>query len=156
MSVESLRGNLAELNAYLENLEKAKRGGVRVGLPQEDVGGEVYPNGASIIEVGAAHEYGFGVPQRSFLRLPFNVNAQAMNDAIAAKFQEVHEDGLDAGKALGQIGAIATNYVKDSFTTGGFGQWQDISEATKEAKGSSQILIDRGILRASISWVVDA
>lgn len=155
MSVKSMQNTLGDLEAYLANLEKAKKGGVKVGLPQEEASGKAYESGESVIEIGARHEFGEGVPRRSWLRNTFEVKGDEMQDLIAGKFEEVFEDGLDAGKALGQIGAIATNFVKEAFTTGGFGDWQDISETTKELKNSSQILIDSGTLRASISWVVE-
>jgi len=44
--------------------------------------------------------------------------------------------------------------VKGAFLTRGYGEWLDITDATKEAKGSSQVLIDTGTLRNSISYVV--
>ena len=145
---------LENTGAYLKNVEKAKRGYVAVGLPAEEVGGTVYADGQTVTQVGAQHEYGAGVPRRSFLRTPFAVKKDDMDKAIAKQFEDVFKRGKAADKALGLIGTVAVNIVKGAFLTRGYGEWLDITDATKEAKGSSQVLIDTGTLRNSISYVV--
>lgn len=126
---------------------------VEVGLPAESGSSKVYDSGETVIEVGAQHEFGEGVPQRSFLRTPFNVESDSIRAAIDNQWMAVVE-GASVDQALGVIGAKATNVSKGAFTSRGYGQWQDISAATKEAKGSSQVLIDTGTLRNSIMWVI--
>ena len=145
---------LENTSAYLKNVEKAKRGYVAVGLPSEEVGGTVYEGGQTVAQVGAQHEYGAGVPRRSFLRTPFAVKKDDMDKAIAKQFEDVFKRGKKAEQALGLIGTAAVNIVKGAFLTRGYGEWLDITDATKEAKGSSQVLIDTGTLRNSISYVV--
>lgn len=138
-----------------ENIRAAKRGSVAVGLPPEKIGGKVYGDGMSVIQVGAIHEYGAGNnPRRSFLRVPFDTKRDEITAAIAAQFRSVFEDGVDAKRALGLVGAEATNISKGAFRTRGYGTWPDIKQSTKNAKGSSQPLIDTGTLRNSITWVV--
>ena len=136
------------------NIAKAKRGSVAVGLPSEKVGGKVYGDGMTVIGVGSAHEYGVRVPRRSFLRLPFRIKKDTLNQAIATQFRDVFEHGKKAERALAFIGVEAVNISKGAFTSRGYGEWPDISQATKDAKGSSQVLIDKGILRGSITYVV--
>ena len=146
---------LKNTTAYLKNLEKAKSGYIAVGLPSEEVGGKVYGDGMTVLQVGAIHEYGAGNnPRRSFLRTPFAVKKADMDKAIAQQFKDVFERGKKAETALGLIGTVAVNISKGAFTTRGYGEWPDISQATKDAKGSSQILIDTGTLRNSITYVV--
>ena len=145
---------LDRTGAYLANLEKAKRGYVAVGLPSEEVGGKVYGNGQTVATIGARHEYGAGVPRRSFLRVPFTTKKDELTKAIAKQFEDVFERGKSAEQALGLIGTVAVNISKGAFTTRGYGEWPDITQATKDAKGSSQVLIDTGILRGSITYVV--
>jgi len=77
-----------------------------------------------------------------------------MDKAIAKQFEDVFKRGKKAEQALGLIGTVAVNIVKGAFLTRGYGEWLDITDATKEAKGSSQVLIDTGTLRNSISYVV--
>ncbi len=137
------------------NIAKARRSSVAVGLPAENVGGKVYGDGMTVIRVGTIHEYGAGNnPRRSFLRVPFKANKDQMDAAIAKQFKAVFEDGRKAERALGLIGTEAVNISKGAFTSRGYGAWPDISQATKDAKGSSQVLIDKGILRGSISYIV--
>ena len=145
---------LENTGAYLKNLEKAKRGHVAVGLPSEEVGGTVYADGQTVAQVGAQHEYGAGVPRRSFLRTPFAVKKDDMDKAIAKQFEDVFRRGKTAEKALGLIGTVAVNISKGAFTTGGYGEWPDITQETKDAKGSTRILVDNKILSGSITYVV--
>jgi len=140
--------------AYLKNLEKARSGFVAVGLPAEKIGGKVYGDGQAVATIGARHEYGAGVPRRSFLRVPFTTKKDELTKAIAKQFADVFESGKSSEQALGLIGTVAVNISKGAFTSRGYGEWPDITQATKDAKGSSQVLIDTGILRGSITYVV--
>lgn len=141
---------------YAASLEAAKKRAVFVGLPKDKVGGKVYGDGRTIIANGATHEYGApqqGIPQRSFLRVPFLTKRKELNKAIAKQFEAV-ADGRDPDVALGRIGVLATNVSKGAFTSLGYGTWNPIQPETAAAKGSSQTLIDTGVLRGSITWVV--
>ena len=139
---------------YLKNLKEASTRYVAVGLPRENVGSEVYGSGKTILEVGASHEYGAGVPMRSFLRMPFDMENKKITAEIGKQFKKVFEENRSIEKALGLIGITARNIVLMAFKTSGFGNWKDITQTTKELKGSSKILIDSGTLRNSITWVV--
>ena len=145
---------LENTGAYLKNLEKAKRGYIAVGLPSEEVGGTVYDDGQTVAQVGAQHEYGAGVPRRSFLRTPFAVKKDDMDKAIAKQFEDVFNRGKKAEQALGLVGKVAVNIVKGAFLTGGYGEWPDITDATKAAKDSTRILVDNKTLSGSITYVV--
>jgi lipopolysaccharide export system protein LptC len=66
-------------------------------------------------------------------------------------------NGGDVIQNLNKVGLIAQNISQTAFKNQGYGQWQDISEDTKEKKGSSKILFDTGRLVQSVSfWVVKA
>lgn len=146
---------LGKMNSYLDNLRYAKNHATYVGLPKDKVGGEIYGDGNTIISIGAIHEFGAGsVPQRSFLRVPFNTKRKDIDKTISLQFSAVFEKGKDAESALNIIGAKATNISKGAFTTQGYGSWSPLKPETIAAKGSSQILIDTGILRNSITWSV--
>ncbi|MBL1319588.1 MAG: hypothetical protein JKY80_02140 [Mariprofundaceae bacterium] len=145
---------LAHTKKMAKSMAAVAKASVDVGLPSDKVGGKVYGDGMTILRVGAIHEFGAGnIPQRSFLRVPFIVNQKSINKAIAKQFESVM-NGQKPAIALGRIGAIASNYSKGAFTSMGYGQWQDIKQSTKDAKGSAQPLIDTGILRGSITWAV--
>ncbi len=144
--------SLKKIDAYYENLKKAKKGSVAVGLVQGKATGRVYGNGNTVVEVGAWNEYGAGkIPQRSFLRTPFIIKKADLANTLRSQFKLVAEQGKDADRALKTVGIEAENISKEAFVTGGYGQWAALSPVTIERKGSSQILIDKGILRSSIT-----
>lgn len=152
---------LALVEQQLSNMEKAKTMAVKVGLPAgESATSKVYASesgkpGPTVLEVGILHEFGTQhVDQRSWLRGPLNAKSGDLAGVLETQFNLVLEKGMDVEKALGRAGVAAVNISKGAFRTKGYGVWADISQATKAAKGSSGILIDTGLLRSSITWVL--
>jgi len=181
---------LKHTEQMVANMDDLKKHAAFVGLPKEKVGGKIYGDGMTILQIGATHEFGatinhpggtpyiigkdgkakfvkkgtagatgvtkphkITIPRRSFLRTPFAIKRKELNKGIAKQFELV-SNGLDPITGLGRIGALATNVSKGAFTSQGYGEWKPDSAATKREKGSSQTLIDTGILRGSISSVV--
>lgn len=145
----------------LSNMEKAKTLAVKVGLPAgESATSKVYASdsgkpGPSVLDVGIWHEYGTQhIDQRSWLRGPMDTKKADLAKVLETQFNLVLEKGMDVEKALGRVGLTAVNISKGAFRTKGYGVWADITQATKDAKGSSGILIDTGLLRSSITWVI--
>lgn len=140
---------------YLKNLAAMKNGYVAVGLPVSKVADKTYGSGQSVIDAGAAHEFGTNdLPERSFLRAPFTLKKSEINRLIAKQVESVGSGAIDANQALNLIGIAARNISVKAFETAGYGTWPDIKEATKAAKKSSGILIDTGELRGAITWEV--
>lgn len=102
---------------------------------------------------GVTKPHQITIPQRSFLRVPFRIKAKEMNAMTVKQFAALF-DGRPVDTALGRIGATAVNISKGAFTTLGYGDWQAITPETARRKGSSQTMIDSGILRGSITWVI--
>jgi hypothetical protein len=146
----------------LSAMERAKNAVVKVGLPEGSsatskvYAGENGKPGISVLQNAINHEYGTQfIVMRSFLRAPFITKQADIKKVIDTQFALVLEKGLDVEIALGRVGVAATNISKGAFNTAGYGEWEDIKEATKKAKGSSGILRDKLILRNSITWVVE-
>lgn len=140
---------------YANEIRSAQSKYVAVGLPQEKVGQQIYGDGNTVIKIGAIHEYGSEHnPRRSFLNVPFQIKKDTIDKFIAKQFEAVLTGDKDAAQALGLIGTAAVGISKDAFTTRGYGEWPDIKQSTKTAKGSSQVLIDTGTLRNSITYVI--
>lgn len=146
--------SLKKLTNYAKQIALAKTQYVAVGLPVESIGNKAYKNGAQLMQVGASHEYGVGDMRRSFLREPFSLKVNDITDRIDSEFKAIFEGSRNTDAAMGRIGVTAVNISKGAFTTGGYGMWTDITQETKDKKGSSQILIDSGLLRTSITYVV--
>ena len=143
---------LVELEKQLKIAKQAK---VKVGVMASKVGGAIYGDGMTILGIAAIHEYGLGHnPQRSFLRTPFIINNKEIKAFIGKQFDRVMSGKSNTDRAMHFIGIYATNLSKASFRNDGYGQWQDIQQATKNAKGSDRILLDTGTLRNSITYEV--
>lgn len=124
---------------------------VYIGIAQ-DVG--QYSNGEKIVDVGRKHEFGIGVPRRSFLRMPFIEKQNVIDKAIATSWEKITDGKSTALKEFGILGIIGQNISKDAFATGGFGKWEKLKPATEKEKGSTEILIDTGKLVQSVTnWV---
>lgn len=150
---------LKESQRLYKQMQIAKKSYVAVGLPLDKVGQKIYNNGMTIFSIGAVHEFGasvqgFDIPRRSFLRVPFATKKAEIADQMAKEWKAVFDGKRDAKQALGRFGIFAENISRGAFTTKGYGQWPDIQPATKKAKGSSQVLIDTGTLRNSITSIV--
>ena len=138
-----------------EEMEKAKKMNVVVGITADKASSLVYESGANVLQVGTWHEFGRGNnPIRSFLRVPFDIKKKDIDKFVEEQFSDVLEGKKDTEKALGLIGLFATNISKKAFTTRGYGTWAPLEPETIEEKGSSAPLIDTGILRRAINFEV--
>lgn len=147
------------MDDYLNQLEQAVDSSVKVGLPSDKVGQEVYGDGVTIMQVGAQHEYGTEkMPARSFLRMPFEVKRDDIDRYIGLQFRAVMEGKRSADDAMELIGIMATNISKEAFRNNGYGQWAPLSPITKAIKaeaGKTTPLVWSGILRNSITWSIE-
>lgn len=138
----------------------------------------------TVLQVGIWHEYGTkSIPQRSFLRGPLDIKKADLKQALETQFNLVLENGLDVEIALGRVGLTARNISVGAFKTQGYGEWpalspltielrraggaksgKDVGNAAKASQsafwqparsGEAKPLIDTGLLRSSITWVVE-
>lgn len=131
----------------LEKISKSFKGvnSVKVGLPRDS---NAYPDGTSVIMVGAVHEFGSpskGIPQRSFLRSSLNENKRKYKKLLAKLTKSVIRGKITMTKALGLLGLQAQTDVR--------GKIIDIkSPKLKHRKGNP--LVDTGHLVESIVFKV--
>ena len=133
--------------------EEARHGPtrVKVGLP---AGSTPYPDGTSVIEVGATHEFGDAdgtIPERSFLRSALRSKATDHNKLVASLQARVNQRDLTMREALEILGTKVASDVKEQIV--------EVSSPPNSAetirrKGSSNPLIDTGHLRQSITHEV--
>jgi hypothetical protein len=103
--------------------------------------------------IGAAHEFGVGVPRRPFVRPPMVINAPTYQEAIRIAYASTAKRGVAAFEKQMQLLAVKAAadmraYVRDS------ANFKSLKRATKKRKGSSKPLIDTGQLVRSIDGVV--
>lgn len=118
---------------------------VQVGLPK---GSNNYPDGTSVIMVGAVHEFGSpanNVPQRSYLRSTMQNNRRKYK-ALFKKMAKNALTGKEKTKnGLSKLGLIVTTDVKDKIT--------DLSEPPLRSR-SGNPLVDTGHLRQAITYEI--
>jgi phage gpG-like protein len=132
----------------LEKLGKKFKGTdkVKVGLPKDS---NAYPDGTSVIEVGATHEFGSperGIPQRSFLRSTINDEQRSYKVLFKKLSKKILEGSISKDEAMKILGLTVRNDVTSRITEG-------IDPPLKSRKGTP--LIDTGHLRQSITYDVE-
>lgn len=131
----------------LEKLAKSLRGPdlVKVGLPK---GSNDYPDGTSVIMVGAVHEFGSpskNIPQRSFLRATVETGRRKYKQLFKKLSKKIVDGNMTKKEALGTIGLQVQADIQERITDG-------IEPTLKSRDGTP--LIDTGHLRQSITFEV--
>lgn len=147
--------NIKQANSgWLEALIDRYKGGaeVAVGLPRgSDGAGVRYPNGTDLLDVAYYNELGIGVPERAFIRAGVRSNLDKINDLSAELVPEINEGKIDlttAGEAIGLLAAAGVKqFIIDLETPPN-------APSTVKAKGSSNPLVDTGLLNQSITHEV--
>jgi hypothetical protein len=110
------------------------------------------PDGLTVGELAEIHEFGLGVPQRSFLRAWADADRAKIDRTLGALIRKTLTGDLTREQALEQFGAWAQGQVQKFIADGRVEP--ALAEATIAAKGSSVPLIDTGQLRSSITYEV--
>lgn len=132
-------------------LARLKGGTVRIGIladaPKE--GGE----GGSLLEVAAAHEFGLGVPRRSFLADWLTQNEAEILGIVRGLQERIVKDEISLEQAQEQFGLWAVASIQARIKSG---IDPELAAETIARKGSSTPLIDTGQLWTSISYAIAA
>jgi len=131
-------------------LKKASGSDVTVGWHKDaehkDGGGMV-----ATATIAAAHEYGAGVPKRAMLAPVVDTNRQKYKDLLLKLWTMVCGNEITVEGALAIFGARVEADVKTHITKGPF---KALAPETIARKGSSQPLIDTGMMRSQVLWRV--
>ena len=115
---------------------------VQVGI----LGGK-YPDGISIGQVAAAHEFGLGVPERPFMRPGVR---EAMNDVIRLLRQRTDAGRLTANRAVAEeLGRIVATAIRQRIL---FVSEPPLAAATRRGRGGGTPLVDTRRLLGSVDW----
>jgi hypothetical protein len=149
----------AKIKKMLATLTGGKE--VAVGFPRglATTGAKVYPTGATVLQVAVWNNFGaprVGIRARPFMQQavgPVNRAAKGILDqvtkAVRKKGTGLTPEQMDMlYKALGQA---AQGEVRNVITNGNF---VPNSPATIARKKSSKPLIDKGIMRKSVAYVI--
>lgn len=105
-------------------------------------------------ELGVIHEFGSisrNIPARSFLRMPVETKQKDIVQAMGSyKVKNLLENG-QIKYVYRFLGLYAESFIKQAFSSGGFGRWAPNKPSTVAQKGSDKPLIDTAQLRRSIT-----
>lgn len=136
----------------LDNLLKAfkKVPTVKVGIMGES---DTRSDGLSNATIGAIHEFGFGVPMRSFLRMPLISGlSETIEENLDVKIDAVADEG-SVEPLMRKIGIMSEELVRKAFDTGGNGKWPKWT-TPGYTNNTGQLLVDTQQLRDSITSAV--
>jgi len=117
-----------------------------------DTAGKATQDGMTVGALAEIHEFGLGVPQRSFLRAWADADRAKIDKTWGALLRKVLRGELTTDQALEQFGLWAQGQAQ-AFIADGRVQ-PPLDQRTIDAKGSSTPLIDTGQLRSSITYEV--
>lgn len=107
---------------------------------------------ATVADVASYHEFGLGVPQRSFIRGWADENEKVNKQRLSDIAKAVMSARISSPRmGLTRFGLLAVAEIQQRMAEG---IPPALDEATVKAKGSSTPLIDTGQLRSSITAVV--
>lgn len=109
-------------------------------------------NGITVVEIANFHEYGLGVPERSFIRATLDENRQKYVAMVNDLTNEIWSGRLQTFPALGILGQKIVSDMKLRITNG---IPPPLAQATIDKKKSSKPLIDTGQLWQSITYVIE-
>lgn len=138
----------------LERMREAGRKSVYVGLVGPTATA-LHPdgNGLTVAEVGALNYYGHGhVPARPFLDVGLQRGADKMAAVQEAAARAVAEGRRTVDQALNAVGLVAQGVIQEAIADGAVPPPN--APSTIKAKKSSKPLVDSGVLRQSITFVV--
>jgi len=125
---------------------------VRVGIMGSEAGAaHEEAAGLTVAEVAEAHEFGVGVPRRSWLLDYVDATQETARRRIRSVLEAVTRRGLPFGPGLEQFGQVTVGEIQQRIADR---IDPPLSEATIAAKGSDVPLINTGQLRSSITYVV--
>ena len=126
----------------------AKKSEIQVGILDKGLG-KHSDDEFTVARLAEIHEFGLGVPQRSFIRGWYDARSKALTDAALGLYRSEYEstgafESVPA-KLSQAFAADCQNRVRSGWS------YPDISDETKSRKESSTPLIDTGVLVASIT-----
>ena len=119
----------------------------------EVAGAKTYEEGLTLIEVAIANEFGTDrIPERSFIRAWFDENEEKIRAAVRVMLEATIRGKYQPKQALELLGQKFVGEIQKRIAAG---IEPANAPATIAAKGSSTPLIDKGTLRAGITYKVD-
>ena len=134
-----------EISKKHYNTDTLKDGVVRVGWFE----GMRYSEGTPVAKVARAHEFGYGVPRRSFVRPPIFRNQSSWLAQLKTAYSRAIMDNDDTMAVLERFGHTVRGAIQREIWEGHF---KPLKPSTIRAKGGrTKPLIDTGFMANSIA-----
>ena len=154
ISIKLNRKNPGGLKGFSKRLEALAGKEVAVGFPRggSGLGNPHYKNGASILLVAVANNYGLGVPRRAFMELAAEKIRKWFPKYMRTAMPDVEAGNTDIHDVLETAGSVGADLVKEAIADG---DWEpNAPETIKRKKGSDKPLIDTDAMRQAATWQV--
>lgn len=133
----------------MRELDKLQDLLVKVGFQE----GQKYPDGTRVVDVAAWNELGtVNMPSRPFMRDSVDDNEEKIAKFMQTQVVDIIKNRKTAEQAFKEIGVFQKGLVQETIVDGNF---KPNSPATIRKKGSSHPLIDTGLMRDSVNFVVE-
>lgn len=150
MSAVRIKDTDKGLKAVVKRLNTGM-GSVAVGVFADKSG--AYKGGTTVVQVAEIHEFGLGVPRRSFIADWADQNRGAINAQLKNLAIGIASNQITAPQARELFGTWAVGEVQKRISSG---IPPALAESTIKRKGSSTPLIDSGQLRANVTFKTHA
>lgn len=149
--VKIIKDDHRVLDRVLADLKGIDGQFVKVGFLEGDVHSEYH---LPLAGIAATHEFGspkMKIPERSFIRAWVDSNIRTIQKRMENLYGKIIDDKIAPIMALKTMGVFATGGIKSQIrkTTS-----PALSSRTIARKGSSQPLIDTGIMRSSVRYII--
>lgn len=131
---------------------KMQKTDITVGIHAAEGQKEHQDYKASVLDIATFHEFGLGVPERSFVRAWFDAKKPDVQAFVVSRLKLVVAGKLTQDQALDQIGLFMQSGMQKNISDG---IPPPNAPSTIARKGSSTPLIDTGQLRSSITYAVN-
>jgi hypothetical protein len=111
----ALRTRDTGLNKFLRRLTSPE---VTVGVHSSDGSAIEEGSALTVAEIAAIHEFGLGVPERSWLRAFVDENRDKLSDMLATTAKLIAEGKYPADVAMNRFGLAVVGMVKERITAG--------------------------------------
>jgi hypothetical protein len=136
-------------DALVKALRSVKGAELRVGILDK---GDDDHAGLTVAELAAIHEFGLGVPERSFIRGWYDENIDQIRELIKKQLARVARGEVSEVNAWKQLGALFVAQIQKRIVER---IPPPLAESTIKAKGSDVPLVDTGQLKSSITFKVE-
>lgn len=137
----------SEGEAFRRALKELEKLEVRVGYQE----GATYPDGTPVVNVALWNELGtVNIPPRPFIRQTVDNNQARIQAQMKSAVNKLN-NGADAETVLKELGVFTKGLMQKEIKNGEF---EPNAQSTIAKKGSDRPLIDTGLLRQSVNYVI--